>query len=113
MRPLFVAIALLAIPVWGVLAYLAVQPKAPAVPASPVDGIVVRVDAAGLADIHSFDLRIAGGTVVTFRLGTLENPTGFSPSHLAVLQATSSPIRAWFRQDGSDLVVYRLEDVPD
>ena len=81
--------------------------------ASPVDGIVISVDSAGLGEVRGFALRANGNAAtVTFVLGVLENATEFSPSHLAEHQATSSPVRVYFRVQGSDRVVYRLEDAP-
>jgi hypothetical protein len=81
--------------------------------ASPVDGIVLSVDSAGLGDVRGFTLRPNGsGTGFGFVLGDLENATEFSPSHLAEHQASSSPVRVYFRVDGDERVVYRLEDAP-
>jgi hypothetical protein len=80
--------------------------------ASPVDGIVLTVDAASLTDVRGFTLRTDGGFAFTFVLGQLENVTEFSPSHLAEHQASSEPIRVWFRTEGGERVAYRLEDAP-
>ena len=60
----------------------------------------------------AFTLRTNSGQQVTFRIGTLENGDLFPPGHLAEHLATSSPVRVFFRQDGADLVAYRLEDAP-
>ena len=49
---------------------------------------------------------------MTFKIGTLENGAEFPPGHLAEHLATSSPVRVYFRAEGPDLVVYRLEDAP-
>ena len=73
---------------------------APSYPPSPVEGVVVSVDAAGLGDVRSCQLRLTGGGIVMLRLGTLENATEFSPSHLSEHMVTSSPVRAYFRRDG-------------
>ena len=78
--------------------------------ASPVDGVVIAVDSAGLSDVRGFTLRTSGGFAFTFRLGALENATEFPPGHLAEHQATSSPVRVWFRLEGGVRVAYRLED---
>jgi hypothetical protein len=81
--------------------------------ASPVDGVVIEVDAASLTDIRGFTLRASnGGFAFAFTLGTLENATEFSPSHLKEHQATSAPIRVWFRLENGVRVAYRLEDAP-
>ena len=79
---------------------------------SPVEGIVIAVDSSGLSDVRGFTLRTDGGFAFTFALGALENATAFSPSHLTEHQVSSEPIRVWFRVEGSERVVYRLEDAP-
>jgi hypothetical protein len=82
--------------------------------ASPVDGVVIAVDSAGLGDVRGFTLRPinGGGFSFEFTLGALENPTEFPPSHLAEHQATSNPVRVWFRTENGVHLVYRLEDAP-
>ena len=80
------------------------------VPASPVTGVLVRIDSSGLAAVAGFDLRLDDGRVLSFRIGTLENGDVFPPGHLAEHLATSAPVRVYFRVSGTDLVVYRLED---
>jgi hypothetical protein len=78
---------------------------------SPVEGVVISVDAAGLGDVRGFTLRPTNSAVsFGFVLGTLENPTEFPPSHLAEHQATSQPVRAYFRTENGIHTVYRLED---
>ena len=84
----------------------------PSLPPSPLAGVVTSVDSAGLGKVNGFDLRLSDGTIVTLKVGVLENPTQFSPSHLAAHQATSVPIRAFYRLVGGIPVVYRLEDAP-
>jgi hypothetical protein len=79
---------------------------------SPVEGIVIAVDSSGLADVRGFTLRADGGFAFTFSLGALENAAEFSPSHLTEHQLSSEPIRVWFRVEGAERVVYRLEDAP-
>ena len=80
------------------------------VPASPVTGILVKIDASGLADVKGFTLRTADGRELAFRIGVLENGAVFPPGHLAEHLATSAAVRVFFRAEGGDLVVYRLED---
>jgi len=81
---------------------------------SPVDGIVVGVVSAGLGNVSSFELRAAGiPLTLEFMLGELENPTEFPPGHLAEHQASSSPVRVYFRLEGERRVAYRLEDAPE
>lgn len=79
---------------------------------SPVDGVLTHIDATGLTQVTGFTLRLVTGRVVTFRLGVLENGDQFPPGHLAEHLATSVPVRVYFRPEGSDLVVYRIEDAP-
>jgi hypothetical protein len=78
---------------------------------SPVDGVVIAVDAASLTNVNGFTLRI-GMWSLDFKLGPLENATSFSPSHLKEHQATSEPIRVWFRMENGERVAYRIEDAP-
>jgi len=83
------------------------------VPGSPVDGVVLSVDATGLTQVRGFTLRTAAGDIVDFTLGTLEDPTQFPPGHIAEHQANALPVRVYFvpGPEGG-LVVYRLEDAP-
>ena len=85
---------------------------APALPASPVDGVVVHVDSTGLGNVTAFTLRLPGGAMVGLRLGTLENATQFAPGHLAEHETTGLPVRSWFVVSGGIPIVYRLEDAP-
>jgi hypothetical protein len=84
----------------------------PPLPASPIEGVVVSVDVLSLTEVLSFQIRTRDGNVFELPLGTLENATEFSPSHLAEHQATSVPIRAFYRLENNIPVVYRLEDAP-
>lgn len=77
-----------------------------------VDGVVVAVDSAGLADVRGFTLRRPGGATLVFRLGELENGDKFPPGHLAEHQATAAPVRVWYRLEGADRFAVRLEDAP-
>lgn len=81
-------------------------------PPSPVDGVVVHVDSAGLADVKGFDLRLTDGTILAFTLGPLENGAQFAPGHLSEHQATASPVRVSYRLVNGGPLVYRLEDAP-
>jgi hypothetical protein len=81
-------------------------------PPSPVDGVVVHVDSAGLADVKGFDLRLTDGTILAFTLGPLENGAQFAPGHLSEHQATGNPVRVSYRVVYGVPIVYRLEDAP-
>lgn len=81
--------------------------------ASPVEGVVIDVDVVSLTEVRGFTLRVDGGIAFTFVMGDLANPTEFPPSHLAEHQATSTPVRAWFRVEGGSRVVYRVVDASD
>jgi hypothetical protein len=84
--------------------------SSPAAVASPVEGVIVKIDSQGLTKIAGFRLRSPGGTETDFTIGVLENGVEFPPGHLAEHMATSSPIRVFFRDEGGSLVVYRIED---
>jgi hypothetical protein len=79
-------------------------------PASPVEGIVVRVVASGLNDVQGFTIRMASGETVDFRMGQLINAAEFPPSHLSEHQATSEPVRVWFEIDTGERVAVRIDD---
>jgi hypothetical protein len=84
----------------------------PSVPPSPIEGVVVAVDSAGIGQVKTFTLRLTDGTTIALTLGNLENASQFSPSHLNEHQATSRPILAFYRLEDGKPVVYRLEDAP-
>jgi len=79
------------------------------VPASPVEGVVVRVETSGLNDFRGFQLRLDSGEIVVFTLGRLENAAEFPPNHLPEHLAASDRLRIWFVPEGDALVVYRME----
>ena len=81
-------------------------------PPSPVVGVVVAVDSPSLGQVNGFALQTTDGSAFDFDMGTLENPTDFSPSHLTEHMATSAPIRVFYRLENGKPVVYRLEDAP-
>jgi hypothetical protein len=84
----------------------------PRAPVSPVDGVVIAVDARGLTDVRSFTLRTGAGEQLTFTLERLENPVEFPPGHLTVHLADGAPVRVTFVVDGDALAATRLEDAP-
>jgi hypothetical protein len=75
-----------------------------------MDGVVVGVDARGLGDVRSFQLRRVDGAVVVFQLDRLANGDQFPPGHLAEHQATAQPVRVWYVTDGDQRFAVRLED---
>ena len=77
---------------------------------SPVVGVVIAVDSTGLSQVSGFTLRLADGTQRAFRIGVLENGAAFPPGHLREHAVSAGPVRVFFRADGPDLVVYRIED---
>jgi hypothetical protein len=91
----------------------ACSPTVPPLPPSPMVGVVIAVESAGVGQVKGFTLRLPDAVSYTFTLGTLENATEFSPSHLAEHQITSAPIRAFYRVENGVLVAYRLEDAPN
>ena len=90
----------------------ACSPTQPALRTSPVEGVIVAVDSAGLGQVKGFTLRLTDGSTMALTLGSLENAAGFPPSHLVEHQASSEPVRAYYRLEGDIPLVYRLEDAP-
>jgi len=88
------------------------QPVSPSFPGSPIDGVVVAVDSAGLGNVHGFMLRIPGGATIQLTLGALENAAQFAPGHLAEHEASGTPVRVSFVVSGGVPTVYRIEDAP-
>ena len=87
------------------------SPPAPSgVPPSPIVGVVVAIDQVSLTQVNSFDVRMADGKTVRLKVGLLDNATQFSLSHLATHMATGVPIRAFYRVENGEPVVYHLED---
>jgi hypothetical protein len=80
--------------------------------ATMVVGVIVGVEAASLADVRSFDLRLKDGTIRTFLLDELENADRFPPGHLGEHQVTAEPVRVWFRSTPAGDQAIRLEDAP-
>jgi hypothetical protein len=88
------------------------SPSASLAPDTPqVVGIIVAIDAASLADVRSFTLRTTDGKQLTFGLAELQNGAQFAPGHLAEHQATSQPVRVFYRDAAGTLQALRLEDV--
>ena len=77
---------------------------------SPVQGVLTHVDSAGLAAVKGFTLLTRDGQTVAFKLGVLENGVDFPPGHLVEHMSTAEPVLVYFRTEGTDLIVYRIED---
>jgi len=77
---------------------------------SPVTGVLTHLDTAGLSAVAGFTMRLDDGREIAFKLGVLENGDQFPPGHLGEHLATAEPVRVFFRKNGRDLVVYRIED---
>jgi hypothetical protein len=111
--PTFLAIAVvIAVGYIGLSGQGGPEATPPPLPASPVEGVVVAVDSPSLGEVKAFALRTSDGSVFDLELGTLENPTEFSPSHLGEHMASSQAILAYYRLEAGQPVVYRLEDAP-
>lgn len=79
---------------------------------SPVSGLVLHVDLAGLGKVTGFQLLTPSGVQLDFKMGAQENAAAFPAAHLSEHMAGGQPVLVYFRQSGADLVVYRLEDAP-
>jgi hypothetical protein len=77
---------------------------------SPARGLVLHVDQPGLGDVTGFRLLISDGAQADFTMGVQENAAEFPAADLSEHMASGQPVLVYFRQSGSDLVVYRLED---
>lgn len=113
-RNLFALVLILVIAVTGGAALLLSDTSLLDPDGSPravsVEGVIVAVDSAGLADVRGFTLRRVGGETIEFRLGELENANEFPPGHLAEHQATAEPVRVFYRSEGGERFAVRLED---
>jgi hypothetical protein len=87
-----------------------VAPSPRPLPESPVVGVVVGIHQVSLTQVTSFEIRTSDGKTYTLMLGPLDNATQFSLSHLATHMATGVPIRAFYRLETGEAVVYHLED---
>ncbi len=82
----------------------------PALPGSPVEGVVTVVDTEGLDKVTGFTIRTAGGAQWQFEIRALENVTEFPPAHLVEHKASADPVRVFFHLDGWVLVADRIVD---
>jgi hypothetical protein len=109
----FFALLLVAVVALGIGAAFLNRGSAPSRPAGPtVDGVVVGVDSAGLANVSAFRLRTDDGQTLQFDLTALGDAVPFPPGHLAEHLANSVRVRVWFRDDGGRLAAVWLEDAP-
>lgn len=79
--------------------------------ASPVDGVVIRVESEGLADVRSFTIRTFDGVILRFRVGRLD-PGSLPVGHLTEHAVTGAPIRVAFVSKGGELVAVSYADAP-
>jgi hypothetical protein len=86
------------------------SPSTPVALTSPVEGVPIDIEAEGFSNVAAFTIRTLDGREITFAVGTLENGAEFPPNHLAEHLAGSTPVRVYFRREGGENVVYRLED---
>jgi len=93
--------------VLGIVAALLAAPRT-----ATAEGVVVAVEATSLADVSGFTLRIAGGELVEFDLGALENVVEFPPGHLAEHVASSVPVVVTYRDEGGRHLAIRIVDAP-
>lgn len=77
---------------------------------STLEGVVVGVKAASLADVQSFTLRTADGTLVEFGLEALQNGAEFPPGHLAEHVASGTPVVVTYRDEGGRHLAIRIVD---
>jgi hypothetical protein len=109
----FFAVVLGAVVALGIGAAVLTRASAPARPDAPtVDGVVVGVDSAGLANVSAFRLRTDDGRTLQFDLAALRDAVQFPPGHLAEHLANSVRVRVWYRNDGGRLMALWLEDAP-
>jgi hypothetical protein len=81
-----------------------------AAPSSPVEGVVIDVESAGLGEVGSFTIRTADGQQVTILMGDLENAAEFPPAHIGEHLASGEPVRVTFTMGADGPVAVRIED---
>ena len=76
-------------------------------------GIVTDIQEASLADVTGFTLRTQDGRNLVFTIGRLElDGNAFNAGHLQVHRLSAEPIAVAYREEGGNLVAYRLVDAP-
>ena len=77
------------------------------------EGIVTDVQETSLTDVSSFTLRTKDGQEMRFAIGKLElDGNAFNAGHLQVHRLSAQPIAVAYREEGGNLVAYRLVDAP-
>ena len=84
----------------------------PVVPLSPVAGIVTAIVPAGSAAPTRFTLKSTSGVTIDFVIGQIDDLGDFPLSDLADDVDSQVGLLVYFKQQGSDLVVYHLENAP-
>jgi hypothetical protein len=109
---LFAGALVLVVALTGAVAFVAggTAPDPDAPNGEQAVGVVVAIDSEGLDRVSGFTLREAGGLLVEFTIGQLENGVEFPPGHLVEHQTTAQQIRVWYREEDGILVAFRLED---
>jgi len=76
-------------------------------------GIVTDITPNGPVKVARFTIRTTDGTALTFRVGTLElDGNAFPAEHLGEHRLTAQPVAVAYREEGGELVAYRLVDAP-
>jgi hypothetical protein len=76
-------------------------------------GIVTDITSNGPVTVERFEIRATDGTTLTFRVGTLElGGNAFPAEHLGEHRLTAQPVAVAYREEGGELVAYRLQDAP-
>jgi hypothetical protein len=76
-------------------------------------GIVTDITSNGPVKVERFTIRTTDGTALTFRVGTLElDGNAFPAEHLGEHRLTAQPVAVAYREEGGELVAYRLVDAP-
>lgn len=84
----------------------------PATPLSPVAGVVTAIEPAGSATPTGLTLRSTSGVTITFVIGQIDDLADFPLSDLADDIESQVSVLVYFKPQGTDLVVYHLENAP-
>jgi hypothetical protein len=76
-------------------------------------GIVTGITPDGPVKVERFEIHTTDGTTLAFRVGTLElDGNAFPADHLSEHRLTAQPVAVAYREEGDELVAYRLVDAP-